>query len=128
MPTYTYMGEGTITVENYLGGIVSLSKGDSIQTYKILLAPFVKTADTPYFPLVPIYESAFVSPGTKTGLVSCKTIRLTAGAEGITVKANHASNPSSLALIDGVAMDIENKGEIESLVFVGAGTVKIEGF
>ena len=128
MPTYTYLGEGSITVENYLGAVVSLSKGDSIQTYKILSSPFVKTAEAPYFPLVSVFESAFVSPGTKTGLVACKTLRLTAAAEGITVKANHADNPSSLSLIDGTAMDIENNGEIESLVFVGAGNVKIEGF
>lgn len=99
-----------------------------IETYKILSSPFVKTSDAPYFPLVKVYESAFSSPGTKTGLLVCKIIRLTAGAEGITVKANASANPSVLALIDGTAMDIENNGEIESLIFVGAGTVKIEGF
>ena len=127
MPTYTYNGDGVAVVENNLGAMVSLSKGEPVATYKILGSPFVKTSDEPYFPLVKVYEASFASPGTKTGLLSCKVIRLTAEGE-ITVKANHASNPSVLSLIDGTAMDIENNGEIESLVFVGAGTVKIEGF
>ena len=127
MPTYTYNGDGVAVVENNLGAMVSLSKGESIETYKILGSPFTKTSDTPYFPLVKVYEASFASPGTKTGLLSCRVIRLTAEGE-ITVKANHASNPSVLSLIDGTAMDIENNGEIESLVFVGSGTVKIEGF
>ena len=127
MPTYTYTGNGAVSVERYDGAIIHMEKGDSIETYKILGATFIKTSDAPYFPLVKVYESAFASPGTKTGLLSCKVIRLTAEGE-ITVKANHASNPSVLSLIDGTAMDIENNGEIESLVFMGSGTVKIEGF
>ena len=127
MPTYRNDGDMTIKVEDANGLSVSVNPGKSVETYKILSSPFAKTSDSPYFPLVKIYEAAFTSPGTKTGLLSCKVIRLTAEGE-ITVKANHASNPSVLSLIDGTPMDIENNGEIESLVFVGSGTVKIEGF
>ena len=127
MPTYRNDGASSYKVENTSGNVVFVEPGKSIETYKILSSPFVKTSDAPYFPLVKVYEASFASPGTKTGLLSCKVIRLTAEGE-ITVKANHASNPSSLSLIDGTPMDIENNGEIESLVFVGAGTVKIEGF
>lgn len=127
MPTYRNDGVNTISVENSSGISVFVSPGNMIETYKILSSPFTKTSDSPYFPLVNVYEAAFTSPGTKTGLLSCKVIRLTADGV-ITVKANVAANPSSLALIDGTAMDIENNGEIESLVFSGTGTVKIEGF
>ena len=128
MPTYRNDGSSTFSVEGVNSNSVFVSPGQFVETYKILSSPFVKTSDAPYFPLVRVYEAAFASPGTKTGLLSCKVIRLTAGGEGITVKANVAANTSSLSLIDGTAMDIENNGEIESLVFTGTGTVKIEGF
>lgn len=127
MPTYVNSGSVSYRVEG-VDGTITVEPGKSVATYKILPSPFTKTSDSPYFPLVKVYEAAFSSPGTKTGLLACKIIRLTAGAEGITVTANAAANPSVLALIDGTAMDIENNGEIESLIFVGAGTVKIEGF
>jgi hypothetical protein len=126
MPTYRNDGQSSVYIES-LEGKVSVFPGRSVQTYKILGSPFIKVAEAPYFPLVSVYESAFASPGTKTGLLSCKVIRLTASGD-ITVKANHADNPYPLALIDGTALDIENHGEIESLVFTGTGTVKIEGF
>ena len=128
MPTFRNDGAAAISVEDVSGNSVFISPGKSVETYKILPSPFVKTADAPYFPLVKIYEPTFASPGTKTGLLGCKIIRLTAGADGIMAKANHTSNPSVLSLIDSTPMDIENNGEIESLVFVGSGTVKIEGF
>lgn len=129
MPTYTYQGNGTISVEGVDGGSQLVRKGESFATYKVMPtnSDFVKTAETPHFPLVSVYEAAFASPGTKTGLLSCKILRLTASGD-IVVKANHADNPYPLSLIDGTALDIENHGEIESLVFTGTGTVKIEGF
>ena len=128
MPTYRNDGSSAFSVEDTNGNSGFVSPGQIVETYKILPSPFIKTSDSPYFPLVKVYEAAFTTPGTKTGLIGCKIIRLTAGAEGITVTANAAANPFVLSLIDGTAMDIENSGEIESLVFVGAGTVKIEGF
>ena len=128
MPTFRNDGDTTISVEGVAGDSIFVSPGKSVETYKMLSAPFVKTADTPYFPLVRVHEAAFASPGTKTGLLGCKIIRLTASTDSITAKANVAANPYPLSLVDGTAMDIENNGEIESLVFTGTGTVKIEGF
>lgn len=100
----------------------------TIETYKIYnIAGLTKTLDTPYYKLVGLSE-VFATPGTKTGLIEFKVIRLTALADGITVKANVAANPYALSLISDTAIDIENNGEIGSLVFVGTGSVKIEGF
>lgn len=128
MPTYTYQGNGTVSVVGVDGGSQLVRKGESFTTYKIMIgSDFTKTAEAPYFPLVRVYEAAFVSPGTKTGLLACRVLRLTPEGD-ITVKANHADNPYPLALIDGTALDVENNGEIESLIFTGTGTVKIEGF
>lgn len=129
MPTYRNDAEDIIFgLKDINGRTITLKPDEILETYKIYdIDGLTETLESPYFPLVKVYESAFVSPGTKTGLLSCKVIRLTAEGD-ITVKANHASNPSVLSLIDGTAMDIENNGEIESLVFVGSGTVKIEGF
>ena len=128
MPTYTYNGDGVAIVENNLGAMVSLSKGESVATYKILGAPFVKTSDAPYFSLTKVREVAFVSPGTKTGLLGCSVIRLTAKTTGITIKCNLAANPNEFSLPSNTPIDIKNNGEIESLVFIGSGEVQIEGF
>ena len=76
----------------------------------------------------PSFESAFASPGTKTGLTTCSIIRLTASVSGITIRWNNASNPNILTLPAGQPVDFENLGEIGSIVFTGAGSVKIEGF
>lgn len=126
MPTYRNDGTVTVSVEDVNGQTVYVEPSKSVLTYKILSQPFTKTSDTPFFPIVKLSEN-FGSPGTKTGLLNFKVLRLTAEGD-IFVKANHADNPSALSLIDGTAMDIENNGEIESLVFTGSGTVKIEGF
>lgn len=128
MPTYQNNGTSSVSVKASSGVTVFVSPGQMVETYKILSSPFTKISEAPYFPLVSVYEANFTSPGTKTGLLSCKIIRLTAGADGISVKANHADNPYPLELIDGTALDIENNGEIESLIFYGSGSVKIEGF
>lgn len=129
MPTYRNDTEEIIFgLKDTTGRTVTLKPDETLESYKIYdIIGLTKTLESPYFPFVNIFESAFVSPGTKTGLLSAKIIRLTAEGE-ITVKANHADNPYPLELVDGTAMDIENDGEIESLIFTGTGTVKIEGF
>ena len=128
MPTYRNDGSVSVKIPDYAGVDVIVEPRRSIATYKILSAPFTKTNDSPYFPLVLVSIPAFSSPGTQTGLLACKVIRVTSESDGISVQANSAANPSVLQLIDGTAMDISNNGEIESLVFSGTGTVKIEGF
>ena len=130
MPTYTLDAtyDKSIQIEDYLGNSVNVEPGRSIQTYKILSAPFSKTSDSPYFPISLVVDNAFVVPGTKTGMLGCKIIRLTAPGSSVTVKWNSSSNPSSLLLPAGQSLDFENESEIESIVFEGSGTVKIEGF
>ena len=130
MPTYildSAYGK-SIQVEDYNGNSINVEPGRSIQTYKILSAPFSKTSDEPYLPIVVVADNAFVVPGTKTGMLGCKVIRLTAPGGSVTVKWNSASNPTSLLLPPGQSLDFDNAGEIESIVFEGSGTVKIEGF
>lgn len=127
MPTYTYTGEGTAIVEDVLGASVSLAKGESVQTFKILSAPFVKTSDEPFFSLTKV-NTTLTSPGTQTGLLGCKVIRLTAKASGITMKCNVAANTNVFSLPQNTPIDIKNEGEIEALIFIGAGDVALEGF
>lgn len=129
MPTYRNDTEEIIFgLKDTTGRTITLKPDETLESYKIYdIIGLTKTLESPYFPLVNVYEAAFASPGTKTGLLSCKIIRLTAEGD-IVAKANHADNPYPLALIDGTALDIENRGEIESLVFTGTGTIKIEGF
>ena len=130
MPTYT-LDENynkSIQVLDYLGNSVNVEPGKSIQTYKILSAPFTKIGDAPYFPIITVVDNAFAVPGTKNGMLGCKVIRLTAPGSSVAVKWNSSSNPTSLLLPAGQSLDFENDGEIESIVFEGSGTVKIEGF
>ena len=126
MPTFRNDGNVSVYVESLIGK-VSVVPGDSVTTYTILESPFTKTSDEPYYPLVLISDPAFASPGTKTGFLNCKVIRLFTEDE-ISVKANSENNPYVLQLPVGQAIDIENLRRIESLVFIGSGTVKIEGF
>ena len=128
MPTYRNDGSVSISVENTAGKSVYVEPGKNIETYKILPSPFVKTSDAPYFSLTKVREVAFVSPGTKTGLLGCSVIRLTAKTTGITIKCNLAANPNQFSLPSNTPIDIKNNGEIESLVFIGSGEVQIEGF
>ena len=128
MPTFRNDGSVSVSVEDINGKSVFVEPGKSIQTYKILPSPFVKTADTPYFSLTKVREAAFSSPGTKTGLLGCSVIRLTAKTTGITIKCNLAANPNEFSLPSNTPIDIKNNGEIESLVFIGSGEVQIEGF
>lgn len=130
MPTYTLDAnyDKSIQVPDCLGNSVNVEPGKSIQTYKILSAPFTKTSDAPYFPIITVVDNAFVVPGTKTGMLGCKVIRLTAPGSSVTVKWNSSSNPASLLLPAGQSLDFDNDGEIEIIVFEGSGTVKIEGF
>ena len=128
MPTYRNDGSSAFSVEDTNGNSGFVSPGQIVETYKILPSPFVKTADTPYFSLTKVREAAFSSPGTKTGLLGCSVIRLKANDSGITIKCNVAANPNEFSLPVGTAIDIKNEGEIESLVFIGTGTVQIEGF
>lgn len=129
MPTYRNDTEEIIFgLKDTTGRTITLKPNETLESYKIYdIIGLTKTLESPYFPLVNIFESAFVSPGTKTGLLMTKVIRLTADGD-IVVKANHVDNPFPLELVDNTAIDIENNGEIESLVFTGTGTVKIEGF
>ena len=128
MPTFRNDGSVSVSVEDINGKSVFVEPGKSIQTYKILPSPFVKTADTPYFSLTKVREAAFSSPGTKTGLLGCSVIRLTAKTTGITIKCNLAANHNEFSLPSNTPIDIKNNGEIESLVFIGSGEVQIEGF
>ena len=129
MPTYTYTGEGRISTVGINGELLSVGKGESFQTYKIHSGgAIIKTSDAPYFSLTKVRDAAFSSPGTKTGLLACSVIRLFTADEGITFVCNAAANPNSITLPSNQAIDIENKGEIESLIFTGAGTVSIEGY
>ena len=130
MPTYrndSVEGKG-YSVEDYLGNNKVVGVGDYVKTYKILGSPFTKTSDSPYFPICVVADYAFSSPATKTGLLGCKVIRLTATTTGISVQWNSSSNPSSLTLPANQSIDFENNGEIESAVFTGTGVVKVEGF
>lgn len=127
MPTYRNDGDVTYRVKDSNGRMVDVAPGKSVLTLKILSSPFTKTADSPYFPLMKVYESAFTSPGTKTGLIDCKKIKLTTSATGITVKANAATNTYTMPLLANSATEIDNDGEIDSLIFAGTGNVKIEG-
>lgn len=127
MPTYRNDGDRAFKVEDSNGETVSVNPGFSVSTYKILGAPFTKTADTPYFSLTKV-NTTLTSPGTQTGLLGCKVMRLTAKASGITIKCNSASNPNVFALPSNTPIDIKNNGEIEALIFIGAGDVAIEGF
>ena len=115
-------------VEDVNGVTVMVEPGKTIQTYKMLSSPFTKTADTPYFSLTKIADYDFTSPGTKTGLLVCSNIRLTAKVSGIQIQCNSASNPNYFSLPSNTSIDIKNEGEIDSLVFTGTGTVYIEGF
>ena len=128
MPTFRNDGAAAISVEGVNGNSVFVEPGRSVETFKILGSPFTKTSDTPYFSLTKVREAAFTSPGTKTGLLGCSVIRLTAKASGITIKCNVAANTNEFSLPSNTAIDIKNNGEIESLVFIGAGEVQIEGF
>ena len=128
MPTYRNDGSVSVSVENSGGDGVFVKPGESVSTYKILSSPFVKTSDEPYFSLTKVREAAFSSPGTKTGLLGCSVIRLTAKTTGITIKCNLPANPNEFSLPSNTPIDIKNNGEIESLVFIGSGEVQIEGF
>lgn len=128
MPTFRNDGSVAISVKDTTGENVYVEPGKSVQTYKILPSPFVKTSDAPYFSLTKVREAAFSSPGTKTGLLGCSVIRLTAKTTGITIKCNLAANPNEFSLPYNTPIDIKNNGEIESLVFIGSGEVQIEGF
>ena len=129
MPTYRNDGSVTHKVRDINGNSCMVPPGFSVQSYREdLPAEMVKTSDEPYFPVTKVFESAFASPGTKTGLTTCSIIRLTASVSGITIRWNNASNPNILTLPAGQPVDFENLGEIGSIVFTGAGSVKIEGF
>ena len=130
MPTYTLAQDhqNSLQIEDYLGNSVNVEPGRSIKTYKVLSGPFTKISDEPYFPIAVVVDNAFPVPGIKTDMLGCKVIRLAASGSFVTVKWNSASNPSSLLLPAGQSLDFDNEGEIESIVFEGTGTVKIEGF
>ncbi len=127
MPTYRNDSDKAYRVEDAGGNSVLVLPGQSVETFKILASPFTKTADTPYFSLTKVRVD-FTSPGTQTGLLGCSVIRLTAKEEGISIKCNVAANTNSYVLPADTTIDIKNNGEIESLVFTGAGDVIIEGY
>lgn len=127
MPTYRNNSDKAYRVEDAGGNSVLVLPGQSIETFKILASPFTKMSDTPYFSLTKVSVN-FTSPGIQTGLLSCSVIRLTAKAEGISIKCNVAANTNSYVLPADITIDIKNNGEIESLVFTGAGDVTIEGY
>ena len=56
-----------------------------------------------------------------------KLIKLITSATGITVKANAATNTYTMPLLVNSVTEIDNDGEIDSLIFAGTGNVKIEG-
>jgi hypothetical protein len=127
MPTYRNDGDRAFKVEDSSGETVSVNPGFNVSTFKILGAPFTKTSDEPFFSLTRV-NVTLTSPGTQTGLLSCKVIRLTAKASGITMKCNVAANTNVFSLPANVSIDIRNDGEIEALIFIGAGEVTLEGF
>ena len=130
MPTYKNTSTTeSFKIENTLGVRVIVNPGASVETYKLSLPSWMlKTSDAPYLPATKVYESAFTSPGTKTGLDNCKIIRMTAEGEGIILTWNNVLNTTSFSLIANQPIDFENKGEISSAIFTGSGSVKIEGF
>lgn len=130
MPTYRNDTEEIIFgLKDTTGRTITLKPDETLESYKIYdIIGLTKTLDTPWFSLTKVNEIGFSSPGTKTGLLTCKVIRLFTEDSGITLKCNSNSNPNVFSIPVNSPIDIENDGEIESLVFIGAGTVNIEGF
>ena len=114
MPTYTRTADAPGAVVNKYNDHTVVEKGDSVETYKILGAGWTKTSDEPYFALS-TFRQTVTSPGTVTGLIGQHIIRVMAAADGINMTANAAANPNSYPLTKGVAIDIVNDSEIESL-------------
>ena len=130
MPTYRNDSDEIIFgLKDVNERTITLKPNEILETYKIYdIDDLTKTSDEPYFSLTKVIDLAFSSPGTKTGLLGCSVIRLTAKTSGITIKCNLAANPNEFSLPYNTPIDIKNNGEIESLVFIGSGEVQIEGF
>lgn len=130
MPTYRNdSSEIIFGLKDTTERTITLKPDETLQTYKIYnIDDLTKTSDEPYFSLTKVIDLAFSSPGTKTRLLECSIIRLTAKTPGITIKCNSTSNPNVFALPSNTPIDIKNNGEIEALIFIGAGDVAIEGF
>ena len=128
MPTYKNTSlSDSFFVDNINGDKVKVFPGAIIETYKLNLPSFMsKISDEPYLPLTRINQNV-TSPGNITGLLSSKIIRLMTSDAGITVGANSSSNISVMTLPVDTPIDIENDGEIESLFFLGSGTVAVIG-
>lgn len=124
MPTYTRTADTTALVEAADGSLQIVYPGRTIETFKVLSTGWSKVSDEPYFALAE-FSQAITAPGTVTGLAEYRIIRVTAGSDGITMTANVATNPYSYPLTGGVSLDIENRGEIDALVFTGSGDVTV---
>ena len=129
MPTYKNTGlEYIPNLTDINNNKVNLAPSLEIQSYKIYNIPnLTKISDEPYYSLTKVYEPNFTSPGIINNLLDCKIIRLTPIGD-ITITFNSSENPNIFNLIDNVPIDIENSKEIESIIFTGSGTIKIEGF
>lgn len=126
MPTYKNISsspQGTVTP---LGSFSTVNSGETVETYKILRGEWEKVSDEPHLPLTNI-RATVTCPGSVSGLLASSYISVVAGADGIVVTANAATNPHGYELTKGVVVEIENNGEIDSLHFNGSGSVLVQG-
>lgn len=126
MPTYTNATGTTQVVTASSGAEAVVPNGGSVQTYQILGSGWTKTSDEPYFELATFRETV-TSPATVSGLIGQKIIRVVTADDDIFMTANVSENPNTYPLTANIAMDILNGGQIDALVFTGAGTVTVIG-
>lgn len=129
MPKYKRLANSAQVVKDYKGFFQTVSKNDEIETYQILTGEeWEKLSDEPYYAIGKTIDS-ITSPDTVENLLEYPYIEVTALATGITVKANSEDNPHSLGLTINIPFVIENlEKNVESLIFEGAGEVKVTGF
>lgn len=126
MPTYKNISawpQGAVTTD---GCLVTVAPGATIETYRLLGAGWEKASDEPLLPLTGLRKNV-TAPGSVSGLQGFSLITLTAKADGIVVTPNATGNPNGYELSKGVVVEVDNRGEIESLHFTGSGAVLIQG-
>ena len=128
MPTFKNNSTSeSVKITNINGIDIVVNPGEYIQTYKLNLPSFMtKISDLPYLPLTKINQT-ITTPGSISGLLASKVIRIVSTSAGISVGANSSENTSVMTLPANTPLDIENNWEIESLYFTGTGTVVVTG-
>ena len=126
MPTYKNISawpQGAVTTD---GCLVTVAPGATIETYRLLGAGWEKASDEPLLPLTGLRKNV-TAPGSVSGLQGFSLITLMAKADGIVVTPNATGNPNGYELSNGVVVEVDNRGEIESLYFTGTGAVLVQG-